>query len=101
MKPPFQLLRLPILFIAVVSCIQFSEAATKYVSNTGNNSNSGNSWAQAWLTLQYAANNISAGDTVWVADGTYTGFDLRTSGTNTNPIVFIAANDNAVINLPC
>lgn len=76
-------------------------ATTKYVSNTGNNSSSGNSWAQAWLTLQYAANQITAGDTVWIADGTYVGFDMRTTGTASNPIVFIAATENAVINLPC
>ena len=78
-----------------------SIAATKFVSNTGNNSNSGNSWAEAWQTLQYAADAITAGDTVYVADGTYTGFDLRTTGTSTDPIVFIAYSDNAVINLPC
>lgn len=76
-------------------------AATKYVSNTGNNSNSGNSWAEAWLTLQYAADQIAAGDTVWIADGTYTGFDMRTTGTAVNPIVFIASGTNATINLPC
>lgn len=76
-------------------------AATKFVSNTGSNNNSGNSWTEAWLTLQYAADAIMAGDTVYVADGTYTGFDLRTTGTSADPIVFIAFSDNAVINLPC
>ena len=76
-------------------------AATKYVSNTGSNANTGNSWAQSWLTLQHAANQIAAGDTVWIADGTYVGFDLRTTGSAANPIVFIAAGDNATINLPC
>lgn len=76
-------------------------AATKYVSNTGNNANTGSSWAQAWLTLQFAANQIAAGDTVWIADGTYVGFDLRTTGSASNPIVFIAAGDNVTINLPC
>ena len=39
-----------------------STAATKYVSNTGNNNQSGNSWSQAWLTLQYAVDHIFAGD---------------------------------------
>ncbi len=73
-------------------------AATKYVSPSGNNSNTGNSWAQAWLTLQYAADHINAGDSVWIADGTYVGFDIRTTGTAANPIVFIANGDNAVIN---
>lgn len=74
-------------------------AATKYVSNTGNNSNTGNSWAQAWLTLQWAEDHITAGDTVWVQNGTYTGFDVRVTGTAANPIVFIAAGPNVVINV--
>lgn len=75
-------------------------AATKYVSNSGSNSNSGNSWAQAWLTLQYAEDHIAAGDTVWVQNGTYTGFDVRVTGTAANPIVFIAAGNSVVINVP-
>jgi hypothetical protein len=74
--------------------------ATKYVSTTGNNNNSGNSWAQAWQTLQHAADEINAGDSVWIADGTYAGFDLRTTGTSVAPIVFIAFGSNVVINTP-
>ena len=87
--------------ILVTGLSQLCEAATKYVSNSGSNSNSGNSWAQAWLTLQFAANTISAGDTVWIANGTYTGFNHSTTGTAANPIVYIAAGNNVVINLPC
>jgi parallel beta-helix repeat protein len=78
----------------------YAAAATKYVSNSGNNGNSGNSWAQAWLTIQYAEDHIAAGDTVWVANGTYTGFDVRITGTAANPIVFIAAGNSVVINVP-
>ncbi|HJW28325.1 MAG TPA: right-handed parallel beta-helix repeat-containing protein [Saprospiraceae bacterium] len=74
-------------------------AATKYVSNSGNNSNSGNSWAQAWLTLQYGADHIGAGDTLWIQNGTYVGFDFRTTGSAANPVVFIAAGNNVVINV--
>lgn len=98
MKPTFK----PVSFVLFFSCIALmsSEAfgATKYVSNSGSNSNSGNSWAQAWLTLQYAADHVNAGDSVWIADGTYVGFDIRTTGTAANPIVFIANGNNAVIN---
>ena len=94
-------LRRILLSLGLIGFTVSSIAATKFVSNSGNNSNSGNSWAQAWLTIQYAANQIGAGDTVWVANGTYTGFDLRTTGTSTNPIVFIAAGQNVTINLPC
>src|SRR5688572_1390315 len=97
----FPPLRLILLLLGLMGMSASSMAATKYVSNSGNNSSSGNSWATAWLTLQYAANQISAGDTVWVANGTYVGFDLRTTGNASNPIVFIASGTNATINLPC
>jgi hypothetical protein len=88
------------LLLLLCSIAFTASAATKYVSTTGNNSNSGNSWAQAWRTLQYAEDNIAAGDTVWVADGSYTGFDVRTTGTAANPIVFIAAGSAVIINVP-
>ncbi len=42
-----------------------------------------------WATLQHAANTVQAGDTVHVLAGTYTGFDLRTSGTPSAPIQFL------------
>jgi hypothetical protein len=74
-----------------------TNAATRYVSTTGNNNNSGNSWAQAWRTLQYAADQVDAGDSVWIADGNYVGFDMRTTGTAAQPIVFIAFGSNVVI----
>lgn len=75
-------------------------AATYYVSNAGSNSNTGTSWAQAWLTLHYAAQQVDPGDTVWIANGIYAGFDIRTSGTAANPIVFIAAGAEVIINSP-
>jgi len=77
--------------------IHTATAATKYVSNSGNNNNSGNSWAQAWLTLQYASTHIAAGDSVWIQNGTYVGFDMRITGTAANPIVFIAAGTSVNI----
>lgn len=48
-------------------------AATYYVRTDGNNSNSGlsNSAGGAWLTIDYAADNTSAGDIVRVQSGTY------------------------------
>lgn len=44
-----------------------------YVSPTGNDSNSGTSPAQAWQTINYAAQNtaIQPGDTVQIMQGTY------------------------------
>ena len=80
---------LSVLFLLLTP--SFLQATTKYVSNTGLNTNSGNSWALAWQTLEYASDHITAGDTVWIQNGTYVGFDMRITGTAANPIVFIAA----------
>ncbi len=73
-------------------------ATTYYVSNLGNDLNSGLSLAQAFATLQHAADQVEPGDSVLVEDGTYAGFDLRTSGTEDQPIVFMALGNNALIN---
>lgn len=43
-----------------------------YVSTTGSNGADGNTPATAWLTLAYAAANMTAKSTVYVLDGTYT-----------------------------
>lgn len=61
--------------------------ATLYVSPSGNDGNAGSSSAP-WQTLQHAADVVSAGDTVIVRAGNYTGFDLRSDGTAAARIVF-------------
>src|SRR5262245_31454233 len=63
--------------------------STYYVAPSGNNQNAGTDQAP-WLTLQFASSRVQAGDTVIVRAGTYTGFDLRTDGTATQPIRFLA-----------
>ena len=74
-------------------------SATYYVSNSGNDSNSGLSWAEAFLSIQAAADIVVAGDLVWVEDGTYAGFDLRNvNGNSTNPITFQADGNAVLIN---
>src|SRR5437868_2100204 len=66
-----------------------ARAGSYYVSPTGSNSGSGASNAP-WLTLQYAADHVGAGDTVNVLNGSYAGFDLRHGGTASSPITFLA-----------
>ena len=69
-----------------------------YVSNSGSNSNDGLTPATAFLTIQFAADLVSAGDTVFIANGNYVGFDLRnTNGTSTDPIVFIGQGNNVIL----
>ncbi len=62
---------------------------TMYVSATGTDSGAGSA-TNPWKTLQYAADNARAGDMIVVRAGTYTGFQIYTSGTAANPIVFKA-----------
>lgn len=69
----------------------------------GSDANAGTS-AQPWATLQHAADQVAAGDTVRVRAGTYAGFHLTTSGTSGAAITFRAdagavprvVGDNAV-----
>jgi hypothetical protein len=72
-------------------------ATDYYLSPSGNDSNSGDS-ANPWRTLQKAANTVSAGDIVHVADGTYVGMNMTRSGTAAAPIVFKADGANALVN---
>ena len=73
--------------------------STYYVSVTGNNSNNGLTTNTAFATLEYASNIVAAGDSVLVLSGSYTGFDIRTSGTPTQPIVFKALSNDVIINV--
>jgi hypothetical protein len=72
-------------------------ATDYYVAPGGSDAQSGTSPASAWATLQKAADTVTAGDTVHVADGNYAGFDLRRSGTALSPIVFLADGSAAAI----
>lgn len=61
-----------------------------YVSPNGNDSNNG-SQQSPWATIQHAANVATAGATVHVAPGTYSGaITTQTSGTATARIRFIS-----------
>ncbi|MEM7143494.1 MAG: choice-of-anchor Q domain-containing protein [Verrucomicrobiota bacterium] len=46
-------------------------ANTLYVDAAANGNNNGNSWTNAYPTLQYALANATSGDEIWVAAGTY------------------------------
>jgi len=75
-------------------------ASTYYVSPGGDDGAAGTTDAP-WRTLQRAANQVVAGDTVIVRAGTYTGFvlgwDFPQNGTPDNPITF-HAEPGVVIN---
>jgi hypothetical protein len=68
-------------------------ASTYHVSVTGDDSANGSA-ATPWRTIQHAADNLIAGDTVIVHPGSYAGFilgwDYPQNGTFSHPIVFLA-----------
>lgn len=59
------------ILLPLIFAVHVIFANTYYVSKTGNNSNSGN-LSSPWLTIQYAHNNMIAGDSVIVLAGIYT-----------------------------
>jgi len=62
--------------------------ATYYVATTGSDSNPGTIGAP-WLTIQHAANTVTAGATVYVFGGVYyESVNFPTSGTASAPITF-------------
>jgi parallel beta-helix repeat protein len=87
------------LFIILFNISTFAQT-TYYVSESGSNSNNGLTPQTAFGTLQFAADLVSAGDSVLVLEGNYVGFDIRTDGSNNSPIVFRAIESNVVIDQP-
>jgi len=83
-------------FLLFLSSI-ISAHTNYYVSENGNNSNTGLTPETAFETLQHAADIVTAGDSVLVLPGNYVGFDIRKNGSQTNPIVFKAIENNVVI----
>lgn len=59
-----------LLFISCLSIPVLGFTAEYYVSNSGNNSNTG-SQNSPWLTINHAKNNVQAGDTIFIEAGTY------------------------------
>ena len=91
--------KLSVLLVSILLSSFNVMATNYYISNSGNNSNTGLNLVNAFLTIQHAADNISAGDTVFVENGTYVGFDLRnTNGTSGSPIVFKGIGNSVLIN---
>jgi len=64
------------------------DGAVYYVAATGSDSNPG-TLAAPWLTIQHAADLVTAGSTVHVMGGVYNGFvNFPNSGTESEPITF-------------
>ena len=89
-----------IYFLLILLATTYVSATNYYVSSLyGDDSNNGLTINNPFATIQYACEQISAGDTVFVADGTYAGFDFRdNNGTANAPIVFKAMTNTVVLN---
>jgi len=79
--------------ILVLACAG-AQAATYYVSNSGNDSWPGTQ-SQPWATLQKAVDTIAAGDTIIVTPGTYVGCRIRYGGTSGAPKTLVAQTARA------
>lgn len=73
---------------------QSGNGTTYYVDDTGSDSNTGLSESQAFGTINYALNQLQAGDTLYVMDGTYAekldrwkNYQMSRSGTANDYIV--------------
>jgi hypothetical protein len=79
------------LFVFVLMLVQSlaaQDGAVYYVSTTGSDSNPG-TFAAPWLTIQHAADTVTAGATVNVRGGVYNGYvSFPNSGTASDPITF-------------
>ncbi|MGB2603372.1 MAG: right-handed parallel beta-helix repeat-containing protein [Candidatus Sulfotelmatobacter sp.] len=84
--------------LTLASLLSAQTGASFYVSTGGSDSNSG-SMGSPWLTIQHAANSVTAGATVYVYGGVYgEAVNFPASGTASAPITFESyPGQNAVI----
>lgn len=81
--------KLFLILIALTSTSLVAQPGSSfYVSKSGSNNNSG-SFTAPWLTIQHAANSVTAGATVYVEAGVYNeSVNFPASGTSSNYITF-------------
>jgi len=77
------------LVVALASITAVAQSGSSfYVAKNGNDGNSG-SFTAPWLTIQHAANTVTAGATVYVETGVYKeSVNFPSSGTASNSITF-------------
>ena len=80
--------RLSLVLVFTATSLLAQSGSTYYVSKSGKDTNSG-SYTAPWLTIQHAANSVSAGATVYVEAGVYNeSVSFPKSGTASNYITF-------------
>lgn len=64
-----------------------ANAADRYVRAGASGANNGTSWTDAWTSMSSVSwTNINAGDTLWIAAGTYGPLSATKSGSSGSPI---------------
>jgi len=76
----------------LIFCYYNSFATNYYVSPLGSNINNGLTPLTAFQTIDFAANQTIAGDTVNIGDGTYSNTSINVSGNTSGYIVFKSTN---------
>lgn len=78
-----------VLFIVMI--FSTTQSRLLYVSKTGSDNYNGTSTDSFWLTIGKAVSSVTAGDTVYIRQGTYKEYLLMTvDGTSGNRITFTA-----------
>ena len=72
--------RLGVTLVGLLGFCPIADAKIVYVAETGSDANNGLSWSMAKVTVQAGLNSATAGDEVWVAEGTYLGEIILTKG---------------------
>ena len=88
---------LTIISVLVLTITSIAQA-NYYVSPSGDNNNSGLSLSEAWQTIQKTADELQAGDTVFIKSGTYNERVIpANSGNENNYITYIAFPGDAPV----
>jgi len=82
--------------VTVNEYFEYGDGNTYYVATTGNDSNDGLTSGTPWLTIDHALGQVSAFDTVIVADGTYSE-RIIVNGDNAGLVTIQAENIHGAI----
>jgi len=83
-----------LLMVALLCLVGTASATDYYVSTTGDNSSNGLTIGTAWQNISYATQQVSAGDTIYLINGTWYNEEVTfaNSGTVGNSITITAYN---------
>ena len=88
LNTPFFCVRFAVIVFMLLAATGVASATDYYVATGGNNSLDGQSIANAWQHPSYAAQQVQAGDTIFLLDGTWYDEEIifANSGNETNRI---------------